>query len=98
MVVNVWGAPDRFLALGDAAARRREPEDLVDQIAHALGAAGEYVTRIDLRPTQTVVDFNWAAHQAGRRLGIRVDVDLQISRAASDGKVQVRVAAIAPAG
>lgn len=61
------------------------------EIADALAAAGEYVTRIDLHPSQNVADFNWAAHQAGRRLGLRIHVDLQIAKAAADGRAQVRV-------
>jgi hypothetical protein len=84
--LNVWGGPDRFLAIADAAARRIQSEELVDQIADALATAGEYVTRIDLQPTQRVVDLNWAAHQAGRRLGIRIDVDTKIVKGASDGR------------
>lgn len=75
--------------------RGAEPEDLVTEIANALATAGEYAARIALEPTQRVVDFNWAARQAGRRLGIRVDIDRTITKA-SDGRAQVRVTALRP--
>ena len=87
--MNPWGNPERFFAITDAAQRRAEVEDLVSEIAQALAIAGEYRTRIDLQPTQRVVDFNWAAHQAGRRVGIRVDVDVTISK--SDATAEIRV-------
>jgi hypothetical protein len=90
--VNVWGSPDRFFAITDAANRRADSEQLVIEIMDALATAGEYVTRLDPQPTQRMVDFNWAAHQAGRRLGIRVDVDVTIAKGASDGRAEVRVA------
>jgi hypothetical protein len=53
--------------------------DLVAEIAGALAEAGEYVARIDLVPTQKLVDFHWAAHQAGRRTGIKVAIDVSVS-------------------
>ena len=77
-----WGSPDRYLAIKDAAERRAaQSEDLVAEIADALSASGEYLARIELQPSQRVVDFHWAARQAGRRLGIRVDVDMTITKA-----------------
>ena len=90
--MSVWGSPDRYLAITNAAERRVLAADLVTQIAEALATAGEYVARIDLYPTQNVVDINWAAHQAGRRLGIRVAGDVQIAKAAADGRARVRIA------
>jgi hypothetical protein len=78
-------------AVSDAAEPHAQSEKLVTEIADALAAAGEYVARIEPEPIQRVVDFNWMARQAGRRLGIRVQVDVEYSRAAPDGKVQVRV-------
>ena len=89
--MNLWGSPDRFLPIWDRANRKSESEDLIAEIASALTAAGEYLTRIDLQPTQRIVDFNWAARQAGRQLGIRVDVESRIIK--SDGQLQVRVRA-----
>ena len=89
--MNLWGSPDRFLPIWDRANRKSESEDRIAEIASALTAAGEYLTRIDLQPTQRIVDFNWAARQAGRQLGIRVDVESRIIK--SDGQLQVRVSA-----
>jgi hypothetical protein len=90
-MLSVWASRDDLLVATSASERRTPSHDLVAEIADALAAAGEYVTRIDLRPSQNVVDFNWAAHQAGRRLGFRIHVDMQITKAATDGRAQVRV-------
>lgn len=87
--MNPWAHNDRFSLISDAATRRARSEDLIAEIAGALSVAGEYVAHLDLQPTQGIVDFNWAARQAGRRLGIRVDVTSQIIKA--DGQLQVWV-------
>lgn len=79
------------MSITSAAERRSRSDDLVEEIADGIATAGEYVTRVDLMPTQRVVDFNWAAHQAGRQLGIRVEVDVQVAKASPDGRAQVRV-------
>jgi hypothetical protein len=84
------------MALSSAAERRTRSDDLVDEIADSLAVAGEYVTWVDVMPTQQVVDFNWAAHQAGRRLGLRVQVDVRHAKAAVDGRAQVRVTPLRP--
>jgi hypothetical protein len=89
--LNVFTTLDRVMAVTSAPGRRMRSDDLVAEITDALATAGEYMTRIDLLPTQQVVDFNWAAHQAGRRLGIRMQVDVQIAKAAANGLAQVRV-------
>jgi hypothetical protein len=89
--VSTGGSADRFSAISEVGERGAEPEQLVTEIAEALSAAGVYLTRIERQPAQRVVDFNWAARQAGQRLGIRVHVDVTYSRAAPDGKAQVRV-------
>jgi hypothetical protein len=89
--LNAWGSPDRFFAATDHAQRRAQAEDKIAEIADAIATAGEYVTRLELQPTQRVVDLSWAAHQAGRRLGVRVDVDVIISKGASDGSAELRV-------
>jgi hypothetical protein len=94
--MNPLGSADRFFAAAERAQQRAKVEDLVAEIADALAAAGEYVTRVDLEPTQRVVDFNWAAHQAARRLGIRVQVEITPRRAASDAVAQVRVCQRSP--
>jgi hypothetical protein len=95
--MNVWTTLDHLLAISSAAERRTRSNDLVEEIADGLSVSGEYVTRVDVLPTQHVVDFNWAAHQAGRRLGIRVHVDVQHATAtAAGGLAQVRVAPLRP--
>ena len=89
--LNIWASLDRVAAMTSAAERRTRSDDLVEEIADALATAGEYRTSIDLLPTQHVVDFNWAAHQAGRRLGIRIQVDTTISKATPGGHAEVSV-------
>jgi hypothetical protein len=71
-------------------------DDLVAEIADGVATSGQYVGRVDLLPTQQIVDFNWAAHQAGRRLGIRIQVDAKYARASADGRVQVSVTPLRP--
>jgi len=92
--MNPWPSADRFQAIPDTGDRRSPSEELVVDIAGALSMAGEYVVRIDLQPAQRIVDVNWAARQAGRRLGIRIDVSSKIIK--SDGQLQVRVSALYP--
>lgn len=92
----MWATLDHLLAITSTPSRRTRSEDLVDAIADGLATAGEFVTRVDLLPSQQVVDFNWAAHQAGRRLGIRVQVDVEHTRAAADGRAQARVTPLQP--
>ncbi|MFL6071053.1 MAG: hypothetical protein ACJ72Y_07190 [Actinomycetes bacterium] len=89
--MNVLSRLDQLLAVTSAVERRGRSDELVAEIADALATAGEYVTRIDLLPTQTVLDFNWAAHQAGRQVGLRIRVDVRVDRGAADGRAQVRV-------
>lgn len=68
------------------------------QIVEALATAGEYEARIEL-PTHGIVDCSWAAHEAGRRLGIRVAVDIQITTEPSTDRVaQIRVTPLRPPG
>lgn len=88
--MGVWGGPEHFWSISETAERSRTDE-LVSEIADALAAAGEYRGRVDMLPTQKVVDFTWAAHQAGRRLGIRIAIDLQIARVDADGHAPVVV-------
>jgi hypothetical protein len=92
----MWTTLDHLLAITSAPQRRTRSENLVDEIANALATAGQFETRVDLLPSQQVVDFNWAAHQAGRRLGIRIHVDVQHTRATLDGRAQVRVTPLRP--
>ena len=92
--MDLRGSVERFLALADTADRRSYKEDLVAEIASVLALAGQYVTRIDLQQTQRIVDFSWAARQAGRRLGIRVDVESQVIKV--HDQLEVRVKALTP--
>lgn len=96
--MNMWTTLDQITAIAGAAERGTRSDDLVAEIADGLVAAGEYVTRVDVLPTQHVVDFNSAAHQAGRRLGIRIHVDVQYAKVAADGRARVRVAPLQPPG
>lgn len=73
--MNLWTTLDRLLAIASAPGRRLRSDDLVADITDSLATSGRYTTQVDLLPTRQVLDFNWAAHEAGRRLGIRVRVD-----------------------
>lgn len=64
-------------------------DDLTTEIADALATSGQYVARIELVPTQQLVDFHWAAHQAGRLLGLKVTVDVHVLK--NDAGAEVRV-------
>ena len=66
-------------------------DDLVAEIADSLAVSGEYAARITLLPTQRLVDFHWAAHHAGRRLGLKVQVDVHVPKDADDTRAVVRV-------
>jgi hypothetical protein len=95
--MSVWTTLDRLMAISSAAERRTRSDGLVADITDGLAVSGEYLTRVDVLPTEQVVDFNWAAHQAGRRLGIRVHVDVEhATAAAAEGRAQVRVAPLRP--
>jgi len=95
--MNMWTTLDHLLAMSTGTVRGTRSDDLVDEIADGLAVSGEYMTRVDLLPTHHVIDFTWAAHQAGRRLGIRVRVDVQYATAAAAGGLaQVRVARLRP--
>src|SRR4051812_1685434 len=94
--VNVWATLERVRAITDAVERRNRSDGLVEEITDALATSGGYETRVDVMPTQQVVDFNWAAHQAGRRLGIRVHVEVAYGAVAADGHARARVTAQPP--
>lgn len=57
-----------------------DSSDAIDEIpsaahiAAALETHGSFTMRIDPLPHQRMVDLHWAAHQAGRILGIKVSV------------------------
>jgi hypothetical protein len=51
-----------------------------------------------MRPSQHVVDLNWAARKAGRRLGIRVVVNTKVNEVAFDEEAEVRVTPVVRPG
>jgi len=73
-----------------------ERGDLAIEIAQALGSTGQYLATVSLGSRQEFVDLNWAAREAGRRLGTRVHLDVQISKAPSGAQAEVRVSAQRP--
>lgn len=88
--MNVWGSPDRFLAIAGAAERKAaESEELINEIVNALAVSGEYLVQLSLESTQRIVDLKWAARQAGRRLNVRVDIHEEISRASDSTLLRV---------
>ena len=89
--MTIWGSFERFLPVGSDADAGTRSEALIEEIAHSLAAAGAYVAQVDARTTQRVVDFNWCARQAGRRLGIRVHVDIKYPRTLAEGQAEVSV-------
>lgn len=93
-MISLRDSAERLMAMIDTPDRRSDAEDLVAQIADALAVASEYVARIDLEHAQRVVDLSWAARQAGRRLGIRIDVTSRVIKA--DSQMQVCVTALSP--
>lgn len=94
--MSTWGSPERFLAVGGDAERRGRSDELVREITDALASAGVYEARIDAQTTQRVVDFNWSARQAGRRLGISVHVDIRHFRTEAEGEAEARVTPLNP--
>jgi hypothetical protein len=96
--MEVWATLEHLVTTASTVERPTMSEGIVAQIADALAVAGEYATWVDVEPTQHVVDFNWAAHQAGRRLGIRIHVEVEHAKEAADGRVVVRVTAQRPLG
>lgn len=88
--MNVWGSPDRLLAIAEGAERKAtQSEALIHEIVNALAVSGEYVAQLSLESTQRVVDLKWAARQAGRRLGMRVEIHEEISRASDTTLLRV---------
>jgi hypothetical protein len=50
--------------------------ELTLAIRAALDRTSRYVTDVDTRHAQAVVDLHWAARQAGRLLGMKIKVEL----------------------
>ena len=59
------------------AQRRPDPQwDFALVIRSALERGDSYVAEVDTRDAQAMVDIRWAARQAGRLLGVEVEVDV----------------------
>lgn len=56
---------------------------------------GRFVTDVDPRDAQAVVDLHWAARQAGRLLGIKPRVELSAPRGHADSSVTATVRCVA---
>lgn len=67
------------------------PTLTVSEIAEALQTHGRFLVQIDPLPHQRMVDLHWAAHQAGRLLGIKVRVFVESATADDDSRVTVTV-------
>ena len=89
--MNVPGYPDRFSSFHEATAPRTASDELVAKMAEALALSGEHVAQVDLQPTQRLVDFTWAAHQAGRRIGVRIDVTTTLINGQGEAELRIRV-------
>jgi hypothetical protein len=88
--MTAWRSADRYRAITESAERRTaQSEGLISEIVNALAASGEFVASIDLEPAQQVVDLKWAARQAGRDLGMRIDIHQTISKASDQTQVRV---------
>jgi hypothetical protein len=88
--MTAWRNADRYRAITEAAERRAaQAERLISEIVNALAVSGEFVASIDLEPAQPVVDLKWAARQAGRHLGMRIDIHQTISKASDQTRVRV---------
>jgi hypothetical protein len=88
--MTAWRNADRYRAITESAERRAaQSERLISQIVNALAASGEFVATLALEPAQQVVDLKWAARQAGRLLGMRIDIHQTISKASDQTHVRV---------
>jgi hypothetical protein len=78
--------------------RAEDPQwDLALEIAGKLWLYGDYVVEISPTPTQRVVDLQWAAHQAGRILGVKTILDIT-SHGAKHPTVTVSITFVDPDG
>jgi len=71
--------------------------NMVLEFAGKLWLYGEHVVEIDPRPTQRLVDLQWAARQAGRIIGVRTKLDIG-PFAQSDPTVTVTITYVDPDG
>jgi len=72
--------------------------DRVVEIAAKLWIDGEYIVELDPSRTQRFVDFQWAAHQAGRVLGGRAKIRTSGPRGPGDPRVTMTVTYLDPGG
>lgn len=93
--MKLWPIAEHHFPSRRTPQRRADSERLAAKIADALAVTGEYSARVDLELSYQVVNFTWAARQAGRNLGIRVDVQTKVTKP-YDGTAEVRVAAASP--
>ena len=89
--VNVLGTLDYLMNVTSSAERRGRSDDLVQSIADALAASGEYVTHLDRLPAHHALDLKWAVHQAARDLGTRILVEVEHTTMAAARRARVRV-------
>jgi hypothetical protein len=88
--MTAWRNADRYRAITESAERRAaQAERLISEIVNALAVSGEFVASINLEPAQQVVDLKWAARQAGRLLGMRIDIHQTICKASDETHVRV---------
>ena len=72
--------------------------DRVVEIASRLWLDGFYVLELEPTPAQRLVDLQWAAHQAGRVLGVRAKIEIDDRRGPERPTVTVTVRYVDPDG
>jgi hypothetical protein len=88
----------RGFAMSAVPERREDPQwDLALEIAGKLWLYGDYVVEVAPAPTQHLVDLQWAAHQAGRILGVKTIINIS-SAGAKHPTVAVSISFVDPEG
>lgn len=76
----------------NADGRTPDPQwDFTLLIRAALETSGEFVSEVDSRDAQALVDIRWAARQAGRLMGAMVKVDLSSHHGPAESMVTATV-------
>jgi len=65
-------------------------------IREALDKHGKFVSEVDTRDAQALVDLQWASRQAGRLLGVTVKLDLSAQYGHADSIVTATVRCVEP--